>query len=128
MTETKEAASGSDVRPRGFWSRASQYVASSLRYWEPRRLVYNAVLALVVLEHVWAAWPVSRDKLTLDFVLGLFILAVIANIAYCGAYVADLFLQFSGLDIARRWGRPLLLAIGCAFAATIAHFVAQGFF
>jgi len=121
-------AASTEARPRGFWARASEYVASGLRYWEPRRLIYNAILALVVVGQFFAAWPGSRDKLSLDFVLALFILAVFANIAFCAAYVADLFLQFSGLDVAKRWGRPILLFIGCAFAATIAHFFSQSLF
>jgi hypothetical protein len=106
----------------------SGYVAQGLRYWEPRRLIYNGVLGLVVLVHFFLAWPASREKLSFDLVLGLFILAVLANIAYCGAYVADLFVQFSGLDAAWRRGRVVLLSVGTAFAATITHFFAKGFF
>jgi hypothetical protein len=53
-------------------------------------------------------------------------LAVLANVAYCAVYLADLFVQFSGLHVAWRRGRVVLLIIGTAFAATIAHFVVQG--
>jgi phage baseplate assembly protein W len=35
----------------GFGGRLSGYVAEALRFWEPRRLVYNATLAAVVLGH-----------------------------------------------------------------------------
>jgi hypothetical protein len=97
-----------------------------LRYWEPRRLIYNAVLAGVVVAHVVTAWPSSREKLSFDLLLGLFILAVLANVAYCAVYLADLFVQFSGLHVAWRRGRVVLLIVGTAFAATIAHFVVQG--
>jgi hypothetical protein len=115
-------------RPVGtFISRLSAYVADALRYWELRRLVYNAVLAGVVLIDFALAWPASRDKLSVDLLLGLFILAVIANIAFCVVYVIDLFVQFSGLHAAWRWGRVALLTIGTAFASTLAHFVARGF-
>lgn len=110
------------------FSRFSSYAANALRYWEPRRLVYNAVLALVVIGHFISAWPVSREKLSFDLVLSLFLLAVLANVAYCAAYVADIFVQFSGLDAAWQRGRPGLLMVGTAFAATITHFVAQGIF
>jgi hypothetical protein len=113
---------------RSFFSRLSTYVANALRYWEPRRLIYNAVLASVVLAHFFLAWPASREKVSLDFFLGLFILAVLANVAYCAVYLADLFVQFSGLDAAWRLGRVVLLIVGTAFAATITHFVSQGFF
>jgi hypothetical protein len=111
-----------------FAARLSGYVAQGLRYWEPRRLVYNGVLGLVVLTHFVLASPASREKLSLDLVLGLFFLAVLANIAYCTVYLADLFVQFSGLDAAWRWGRVVLLIVGTAFAATVAHFFASGIF
>jgi len=115
-------------RREGFFSRLSAYAANALRYWEPRRLLYNGVLALVVTgEFLWA-WPMSRDKLSFDLLLGLFILGVLANVAYCTAYFIDLFVQFSGLDAEWRRGRPAVLIVGTAFAATLAHFFAKGFF
>jgi hypothetical protein len=111
-----------------FFGRLSAYAANALRYWEPRRLIYNAVLALVVLGHFMARWPASRNALSMDLALGVFMLAVLANIAYCAVYVPDLFVQFSGLDAAWRRGRVLLLIIGTAFAGAITHFVAPGLF
>src|SRR5436190_12454112 len=108
-------------------ARLSTYAANALRYWEPRRLIYNLVLASVVVTHFVLAWPASRDKLSFNLLLGLFILPVLANIAYCAVYAADLFVQFSGLDAAWRRGRVVLLIVGTAFAATIAHFVVQAF-
>ncbi|HKB10572.1 MAG TPA: hypothetical protein VKD69_07955 [Vicinamibacterales bacterium] len=96
-----------------------------MRYWEPRRLIYNLVLASVVVAQVVLAWPASRAKISFDLVLGLFILAVLANVAYCAVYAVDLFVQFSGLQAAWRRGRLAVLIVGTAFAATIAHFVVQ---
>jgi len=115
-------------RKASFISRLSTYVASALRYWEPRRLIYNAALASVVLAHFVAAWPGSREKMSLDLLLGAFILAVVANIAYCAVYVPDLFVQFSGLQEAWRRARVVVLIVGTAFAMTITHFVVQGTF
>jgi len=109
----------------GFIARLSAYAANALRYWEPRRLVYNVVLASVVAAHVVLAWPGSRDKLTFDVLLVLVLLAVLANIAYCAVYVADLFVQFSGLDAAWRRGRMAVLAVGTTFAAIITHFIME---
>jgi hypothetical protein len=129
VTEPAGVPAHTDPAPRrGFFARASEYVASGLRYWEPRRLVFDGVLLVVVAGHFVLAWPGSRDRLTLDVVLGLFVLAVLANVAYCAAYLADLFLQFSRLEAAWKWGRPILLAVGTAFAATIAHFLARAIF
>ena len=105
-----------------FIANLAGHAANALTYWEPRRLVYNAILALVVLGHVVAAWPESRRRLTVDAALGLFFLAVLANICYCAVYVVDLFVQFSGLHRPWRRGRVALLAIGTAFAGVIAHF------
>lgn len=109
----------------GFVPRLSASAADALRYWEPRRLIYNLILASVVVAHVVFAWPASRAKISFDLVLGLFILAVLANVAYCAVYAVDLFVQFSGLQAAWRRGRLVLLIVGTAFAATIAHFLVQ---
>jgi hypothetical protein len=112
----------------GRFARISGYVANGLRYWEPRRAIYNLVLGGVVLVHFAVAWPASAAKLSVDMVLGLFLLAVVANVCYCAVYLADTFVQLSGLESALRRGRTALLIVGTAFAATIAHFVAQGVF
>jgi hypothetical protein len=114
-----------ETDPRSFFARLSVYAANALRYWEPRRLIYNGALAAVVCVHVALQWPASRDKLSLDVLLGMFVLAVIANVAYCAAYAVDLFVQFSGLDAAWRVGRVVLLVVGTAFAAAITHFIVQ---
>jgi hypothetical protein len=66
--------------------------------------------------------------LSVDLVLATFILGVLANICYSTVYVPDLFLQFAGLDEARRWGRTALFIFGTAFAATLTHFFARGLF
>jgi len=64
--------------------------------------------------------------MTRDQVFGFFILAVLANVAYCAAYAVDLFVQFAGLrTLWLRW-RWSILATGTAFAAVIAHFITMG--
>jgi hypothetical protein len=111
-----------------FISRVSGYTASGLRYWEPRRLIFNIVLGLVVAGDFVAARPQSWTKLTFNTMLGFFFLAVLANVCYCAAYVVDLFVQFSGLHAAWTKGRMVVLIVGTAFAAVIAHFFAMGIF
>ena len=69
----------------------------ALGYWEPRRLIYDAVLAAVVITYFFAAWPESRGGLSVDLGLTVFLLAVVANVLYCFAYVADVFVQLSDL-------------------------------
>jgi hypothetical protein len=112
-------------RREAFFSRLSAYAANALRYWEPRRLIYNGVLALVVAGEFLGAWPMSRDKLSVDLLLGLFILGVLANVAYFAAYFVDLLVQFSGLHSEWRRGRLAVLIVGTAFAATLTHFFAR---
>jgi len=105
-----------------------ELITDALRYWELRRLFYNALLAAIVLGHFLKAWPVSDRLITVDSALGLFILAVIANVAYSVVYVADVFIQFSGFRDSRTRWRWVLVVVGFAFAAVLTHFVAGGAF
>ena len=93
-------------------------VTDALRYWEPRRLLYNGLLAGIV---VVCNWPVSRQDLSFDSALGLFLLAVLANVAYCAAYPVDLFLQISHFREQRRFWRAGVLTVGFAFAAVLTY-------
>ena len=100
----------------------------ALRYWEPRRIAYNLMLAAIVLWYFAAAWPESGRAINFGGVLGVFILAVLANVAYCAAYLADLFLQISHYrDQRGRW-RLVLVLTGFAFAAALTRFFALGIF
>lgn len=103
------------------FARLARYAANALRYWEPRRLIYNGVLALVVLAHFTLRWSAWRPQLSSAVLIGMFILAVLANVAYCAVYAVDIFVQFSGLDSAWRVGRIVVLTVGTAFAAAITH-------
>ena len=120
----------SDLRssPTGIVDRFSEYVARALRFWERRRIVYNLVLGLVEIGDFVFDWPDSRQALSFNLSMGIFVLAVLANVAYCAAYLPDIFVQFSGLDSALRWTRKILFVIGTAFAAIVAHFFSRGMF
>jgi hypothetical protein len=66
--------------------------------------------------------------LSIDFCLGLSLLAVLANIAYCSAYIVDIFAQASGFrDVWQRY-RIALFVTGTLFAAILTRFVAMGMF
>src|SRR6266403_653188 len=93
------------------------YLSAAIRYWEPRRLLYNFVLGVVVAAHIISGWPSSREALHFNGLLWLFVLAVLANVAYCAAYVADIVVQMSGFRdhwLRMRW---ILLAIGLTFCS-----------
>jgi len=107
---------------------AKSYLTNAIYYWEIRRIVYNAVLAAIVVGYFVANLPASSQLITPDIIFALFILAVLANIAYCAAYLADIVAQMSGfrdLWLRLRW---LLFLIGLAFASILTRWFAMGFF
>ena len=110
--------------PADLGPRLRQAVSDAIGYWEPRRIAYNAVLALVVVTYFALNWPLSRTVVSFDSVFLLFVLAVLANICYCAAYVGDIFVQLSGFrQVWQNW-RWLLFVIGLAFAAIITRWFA----
>jgi len=105
-----------------------EYLTDAIRFWEPWRILYNLTLAAVVIIYFAIGYPQSKSTLTVDFCLGLFMLAVIANVAYCAAYVVDIFAQASGFRELWQRCRKLLFVIGTLFAAIITRFIAMGMF
>lgn len=100
-------------------------VTDAIKYWEPRRLLYNALLAGIVLFYLFyflKANPSLKKSLTIDSFLGLFLLAVLANVAYCAAYVVDVFAQWSSYRDRWRHYRYVVLVVGMLFAAVLTRF------
>ena len=104
------------------------YTTEAIRYWEPRRLFYNLILVAVVVITFGLNLPSSRAAIAVDSVLWLFLLAVLANVAYCAAYIADLFVQASAFRPHWQQFRWLLFALGSAFAAVLTHYVSMTLF
>jgi hypothetical protein len=103
-------------------------LTDAIRYWERGRIFYNLALAAIVAGYFVAGWPLSATHVGWDLAQQLFLLGVLANIAYCAAYVPDLLMQLS--DVRSTWLRVrwMLFAIGLAFAAIIARFIAMALF
>ena len=112
----------------GYGTRDTPRFIHQCRFWEPRRVIYNLALAVIVVAYFVAAYPASKAVLSIDFALGVFLLAVVANVAYCAAYLVDIFVQISGFREVWQRGRWVLFVIGTTFAAIIARFVAMGMF
>ena len=96
--------------------------SNAWHYWEPRRLVYNAVLVAVTIFWVVWTWPHFRPAMNFGDLLRLLGLALIANVLYCAAYLVDIPLQlseFSALWSRRRWG---LFVMGTAFAMLLTSY------
>ena len=53
-----------------------EYFTDAIRFWEPRRVIYNVVLAAIVIAYFAVGYPSSKTLLSIDFALGLFLLAV----------------------------------------------------
>jgi hypothetical protein len=98
------------------------YLSNAIRYWEPRRIFYNLLLAAVVVIHFVRELPFSKTVLQFNTLLLLFLLAVLANVAYCAAYVPDVFAQMSGVRDSWLRYRWVVFLIGLAFAAVLTHF------
>jgi hypothetical protein len=95
---------------------------SALHYWEPRRLIYNALLAAVTIFWLVWTWPHFRPALNLGDLLRLMGLALMANVFYCAAYLVDIPLQLSEFSVSwsrRRWG---LWLMGTAFAMLLTSY------
>jgi hypothetical protein len=103
-------------------------LSEAIRYWEPRRILYNALLLIEVAVVFWVNLPESRSHFSLNIVLLLFVLAVLANVAYCAYYVVDVLAQLSAFRVNWLRLRWLLLIVGVAFAGTLTYFFACGFF
>ena len=103
-------------------------LGNAIRYWEPRRILYNLLLAAIVVIHFVRGLPVSRSTLEFNTLLLLFALAVLANVAYCAAYIPDVFAQMSNLRDSWLRYRWIVLVIGLAFAGVLAHFWSYGIF
>lgn len=103
-------------------------LTDALRYWEPRRLIYNAVLGVIVLLHWLDAQSASDMAYTHGHIMWLILYGVGANICYCAAYGVDIFLQLS--DFRQTWlpWRWALLVLGILIAAVMAHLVCGPFF
>jgi len=106
----------------------SDIVSDAIRYWERRRLLYNGVLILVALAVFYDAWPSSQVALSVTTAQSLFVLAVLANVAYCSVYAVDIFAQYSSFR--PRWLRYrwLLFVVGLLVAVILTNFISSSMF
>lgn len=103
-------------------------VADALRYWELRRLLYNALLTAAAVSWVVLTWPHFRSVQLMSAPAGetqpalliLIILAILANVCYCAAYLVDIPLQLTFAKWPKyRWA---LLLGGTLFALLVENY------
>jgi hypothetical protein len=107
---------------------AREAFSQAIRYWEPRRVLYNALLFAEVATIFVLHLPGSRGHVNIDVVLLLFVLAVLSNVAYCASYVVDVAAQlsaFRAIGLRYRW---VLFLVGVAFAGALTYFFSLGLF
>jgi|ERR1700674_286829 hypothetical protein len=104
----------------GFPRAFGEAMRDAIRYWEPRRVVYNLILTAVVVAWLVLTWPHFRPALTIQSLLPLLVLAALANVCYSAAYLADIAMLRSPVRSIwrrRRWG---LWLAGTVFAIMLA--------
>lgn len=97
-------------------------LANAIRFWELRRLLYNSLLSTVALVWLVATWPHFQPALTLFSLLRFAVLALLANLCYCAAYLVDIPVQLSpsrAFWIRRRW---VLWLLGTLFAIVFENY------
>jgi hypothetical protein len=101
---------------------ARQRIADATRFWEPRRILYNLVLAAIAVSWVVATWPHFRGAMTLSSFLLLAILALLANVCYSAAYIVDISMQRSAPKVVWERQRWVLWLLGTLFAIVVENY------
>lgn len=98
-------------------------LSDAIRFWETRRIIYNAALAAVVLVSVTiAGWTRIHGSMTFGNLLAIMVLAVLANACYCVAYGLDVPAQLSAYRGAWLRVRPFLWLFGTLFGMALAWY------
>ncbi len=97
-----------------------EILGDAIRFWEPRRVIYNVILAAVFAGWVVLTWPHFREASVLQGLLFLIIFFVAANVCYSAVYIVDIPMQGSFHRAGwRRWRFGLWLVGTClAFVFT----------
>jgi hypothetical protein len=105
--------------PNG-WFEGSFWDA--IRFWEPRRIVYNFALTTVCAAWILATWPHFRPALTLSSLGIVIVLALLANVCYCAAYLLDLPAQHLVGRAVWSHGRWVLWLVGTVLAIVFTNY------
>jgi hypothetical protein len=94
----------------------------AIRIWEPRRIWYNAILFAIVMLWLLLSWPHFRAAINWPDFGRMCVLALLANVCYCAAYVAEFYMQ--GAVPADYWRRLrwAVWVLGILFAIVLANY------
>jgi hypothetical protein len=110
----------SPILPKDMNNEIKEILTDAIRYWEPRRLIYNGFLAIVSIVAHFSTQEAYRQKASLGTLVGLIVLAVVANLLYCAAYLPDIAVQFTEYRATWRKARIVLFVFGTLFAGLLA--------
>jgi len=96
-------------------------LAQAVRFWEPLRIAYNLALAGVVGTWVLATWPHFRPAMKLATLAPMVVLALLANVCYSAAYLADVPLRYTQGKWMERWRWGVWTA-GTLFAIVLTNY------
>lgn len=94
-------------------------IRSATRFWEPRRLIYNTVLTATALFWLIKDWTHFLPALTWSSLGIVTVLALLANLCYCAAYLTDLAIQQLVPNIAWNRSRWTIWSLGTLFAIVL---------
>ena len=115
-----------DMHDKEFGNSIRNALSNAIAYWERGRIVYNGALVLVVVISFIVGLPVSFRLIGTEWVIILFVLAVLANVVYCAAYIPDIAFQYSSfrpLWLKYRW---VLLVVGTLFGGALSYLFVAG--
>ena len=104
--QPREPAASTDIGP----------LRTAARWWEPRRLWYNAVLFAVVGALFARTWRRLAPELSPGNIVRLLVLVLIFNLFYSAAYPADVALQTVRAPSHRHAARWAVWITGTVFA------------
>ena len=97
-------------------------IRDAARFWERRRIWYNAVLFGMVVLWVVFTWPHFRPAMNLVAMGRMTVLALLANVCYCAAYVAEIFIQPLLPEVFWKRTRLALWITGMLFALVLENY------
>jgi len=94
----------------------------AVKFWEPRRLVYNALLFAVCVIWVVKTWPHFRPAMTWEALGIMTVLALLANVCYCAAYLAEILIQNATTSAGWNRQRWAIWVVGTLFAIVFENY------
>jgi hypothetical protein len=107
------------VQPQAGWR---ERLTRATRFWEPRRVIYNLVLTVVVAFWVLFTWPHFRPAINLKVLALLIVLAALANVCYSAAYFVEVTFRESAGSAKLNHQRWMLWSMGMIFAVVLENY------